>query len=64
MYPNCSIKVIEHPISTESTKEMFTNPGLIKHNGPKPLSPKAQMTRAEVTALIARMLKVTDLIDK
>ncbi|WP_405154574.1 hypothetical protein [Paenibacillus sp. FSL K6-0108] len=31
MYPNCSIKVIEHPISTESTKEMFTNPGLIKH---------------------------------
>ncbi|MGO4531991.1 hypothetical protein AB4Z30_23170 [Paenibacillus sp. 2TAF8] len=31
MYPNCSIKVIEHPISTESIKEMFTNPGLKKH---------------------------------
>ena len=31
IYPNCSIKVIEHPISTESTKEMFTNPCLIKH---------------------------------
>ncbi|MFS0841101.1 hypothetical protein [Paenibacillus sp. 1P03SA] len=31
LYPNCSIKVIEHPISTESTKEMFTNRGLIKH---------------------------------
>ncbi|KEO79056.1 hypothetical protein MKN04_08280 [Paenibacillus polymyxa] len=23
--------MIEHPISTESTKEMFTKPGLIKH---------------------------------
>ncbi|MBR2565165.1 MAG: hypothetical protein IKE29_11150 [Paenibacillus sp.] len=31
IYPNCSIKVIEHPISTESTKQRFTNPGLIKH---------------------------------
>ncbi|WP_262495671.1 hypothetical protein [Paenibacillus sp. B2(2019)] len=31
IYPNCSIKVIEHPISTESVKDMFTNPGLIKH---------------------------------
>lgn len=31
MYPNCSIKVMEHPISTESIKEMFTNPGLKKH---------------------------------
>lgn len=27
-------------------------------------SPKAQMTRAEVAALIERMLKVTNLIDK
>ncbi|MGG4093288.1 hypothetical protein [Paenibacillus lautus] len=31
IYPNCSIKVIEHPISIESVKDMFTNPGLIKH---------------------------------
>ncbi|WP_415803665.1 S-layer homology domain-containing protein, partial [Marinicrinis lubricantis] len=38
--------------------------GIIQGNGPEVLSPKAQMTRAEVAALIARMLKVTDLIDK
>ncbi|WP_220687088.1 S-layer homology domain-containing protein [Paenibacillus lautus] len=38
--------------------------GIIQGNGPKLLSPKAEMTRAEVTALIARMLKVTNLIDK
>ena len=38
--------------------------GIIQGNGPDHLSPKAQMTRAEVTALIARMLKVTNLIDK
>jgi len=31
IYPNCSIKVLEHPISIESVKDMFTNPGLIKH---------------------------------
>ncbi len=31
VYPNCSIKVIEHRISTESVKDMFTNSGLIKH---------------------------------
>lgn len=31
IYPNCSIKVIEHPTSTESVRDMFTNPGLIKH---------------------------------
>ena len=40
------------------------NAGIIHGNGPKHISPKAQMTRAEVTALIARMLKVTNLIDK
>jgi len=38
--------------------------GIIQGNGPDHLSPKAQMTRAEVTALIARMLKLTNLIDK
>lgn len=38
--------------------------GIIQGNGPELLSPKAQMTRAEVAALMARMLKVTDLIDK
>ncbi|QUL54948.1 FIVAR domain-containing protein [Paenibacillus tritici] len=38
--------------------------GIIQGNGPQSLDPKAQMARAEVTALIARMLKVTDLIDK
>ncbi|MEK3949634.1 hypothetical protein MHB46_14580 [Paenibacillus sp. FSL H7-0703] len=31
IYPNCSVKVIEHPTSTESAKDMFTNPGLVKH---------------------------------
>ncbi|WP_229691971.1 hypothetical protein [Paenibacillus radicis (ex Gao et al. 2016)] len=31
IYPNCSIKVLEHPMSTESVKDSFTNPGLIKH---------------------------------
>lgn len=38
--------------------------GIIQGNGPEVLSPKTTMTRAEVTALIARMLKVTNLIDK
>ena len=31
IYPNCSIKVMEHPISKESFKEKFTNPGLVEH---------------------------------
>lgn len=31
IYPNCSIKALEHPISTESVEDRFTNPGLIKH---------------------------------
>lgn len=31
IYPNCSIKVMEHPLSTESVKAMYTNPALIKH---------------------------------
>ncbi|OMF55223.1 hypothetical protein BK141_28455 [Paenibacillus sp. FSL R5-0765] len=38
--------------------------GIIQGNGPEVLSPKNTMTRAEVTALIARMLKVTNLIDQ
>ncbi|MCP1187452.1 S-layer homology domain-containing protein [Paenibacillus sp. 1781tsa1] len=38
--------------------------GIIQGNGPEILSPKTTMTRAEVTALIARMLKVTNLIDQ
>ncbi|MBT2761264.1 S-layer homology domain-containing protein [Paenibacillus sp. ISL-20] len=38
--------------------------GIIQGNGPELLSPKKQMTRVEVTALIARMLKETNLIDK
>ncbi|MFB7815036.1 S-layer homology domain-containing protein [Paenibacillus chitinolyticus] len=37
---------------------------IIQGNGPELLSPKEQMMRAEVTALIARMLKETSLIDK
>ncbi len=32
IYPDCSIKVIEHPISIESTEPTFTNPNLIKHD--------------------------------
>ncbi|MFD0715672.1 hypothetical protein [Paenibacillus sp. GCM10027626] len=31
IYPHCSIKVIEHPISPESVKNIFTHPDLIKH---------------------------------
>ncbi|WP_339322955.1 hypothetical protein [Paenibacillus sp. FSL W8-0194] len=38
--------------------------GILQGNGPEVLSPKAPMTRAGVTALIARMLKTTDMIDK
>lgn len=38
--------------------------GIVQGNGPLLLSPKANMTRAEVTAMIARMLKTTNLIDK
>ncbi|MGE7825596.1 S-layer homology domain-containing protein [Paenibacillus sp. NPDC093718] len=38
--------------------------GIIQGNGPEILSPKKQMTRVEVTALIARMLKEKNLIDK
>ncbi|MBE9917435.1 S-layer homology domain-containing protein, partial [Paenibacillus donghaensis] len=40
------------------------NAGIIEGNGQTHLSPQGQMTRAEVTALIARMLKTTNLIDK
>lgn len=31
IYPNCSIKVMEHPISAESVNDLFTHPGLRKH---------------------------------
>ncbi len=32
IYPDCAIKVIEHPISPESSKDTFTHPSLIKHS--------------------------------
>ncbi|MFB9274830.1 S-layer homology domain-containing protein [Cohnella cellulosilytica] len=38
--------------------------GIVQGNGADTLKPKANMTRAEVTALIARLLKTTELIDK
>ncbi|MFB5761977.1 S-layer homology domain-containing protein [Paenibacillus medicaginis] len=38
--------------------------GIIQGNGPKMLNPQATITRAEATAMIARMLKTTNLIDK
>ncbi|AZS14312.1 S-layer homology domain-containing protein [Paenibacillus lutimineralis] len=38
--------------------------GIVKGSGMELLSPKSNMTRAEVTALIARLLKTTNLIDK
>lgn len=38
--------------------------GIVQGNGPQLLSPQSNMTRAEVTALIARLLKTTNLIDK
>ncbi|MFF2912691.1 Ig-like domain-containing protein [Paenibacillus sp. NPDC057934] len=38
--------------------------GIVQGNGPQVLSPKSNMTRAEVAALIARLLKTTELIDK
>ncbi|MEY8743431.1 hypothetical protein AB9M62_28770 [Bacillales bacterium AN1005] len=31
IYPNCLVKVIEHPISAESTNNIFANSSLIKH---------------------------------
>ncbi|MCG7379270.1 hypothetical protein MH215_19920 [Paenibacillus sp. ACRSA] len=31
IYPNCLVKVIEHPISAESTNTTFANSSLIKH---------------------------------
>jgi len=38
--------------------------GIVQGNGPELLNPKANMTRAEVTALVARLLKTNNLIDK
>ncbi|WP_179223736.1 Ig-like domain-containing protein [Paenibacillus tyrfis] len=38
--------------------------GIVQGNGAQLLSPQSNMTRAEVTALIARLLKTTNLIDK
>ncbi len=38
--------------------------GIVQGNAPALLSPQANMTRAEVAALIARLLKTTDLIDQ
>ncbi|MBB6671884.1 S-layer homology domain-containing protein [Cohnella nanjingensis] len=38
--------------------------GIVQGNGPQLLTPQSNMTRAEVTALIARLLKTTTLIDK
>ncbi|WP_366292114.1 hypothetical protein [Paenibacillus sp. AN1007] len=32
IYPHCSIKVIEHPVSAESTQGSFTHKDLIKHS--------------------------------
>lgn len=31
-YPNCPIKVLEHPVSTESLKDTYTNTALQKHH--------------------------------
>lgn len=31
IFPDCRVKVIEHPVSAESIKELFTHPGLAKH---------------------------------
>jgi len=38
--------------------------GIIEGSGAQLLTPQANMTRAEATAMIARLLKITDLIDK
>ncbi|MNW58930.1 hypothetical protein D3C74_368190 [compost metagenome] len=32
IYPDCSIKVIEHPVSAESIQECFTHKDLIRHS--------------------------------
>lgn len=32
MYPDCSIKVVEHPVTSESAKDIYTHPGLLKHS--------------------------------
>lgn len=31
MYPNCTILLVEHPLSNESSKEVFTNPNMKKY---------------------------------
>lgn len=31
IYPNCSIKIINHPVSSESTENIFTHPEINKH---------------------------------
>jgi len=38
--------------------------GILQGNGPQLISPQSNMTRAEVTALVARLLKTTNLINK
>jgi hypothetical protein len=38
--------------------------GIVQGNGPQLLSSQSNMTRAETTAMIARLLKTTNLIDK
>ncbi|MFZ4198146.1 Ig-like domain-containing protein [Paenibacillus sp. NPDC058898] len=43
---------------------LLVEAGIVKGSGTDLLSPKSNMTRAEVTALIARLLKTTNLIDK
>ena len=32
IYPDCSIKVLEHPVSIESRQELYTNTGLRQHH--------------------------------
>lgn len=32
IYPDCSIQVFEHPTTSESTKDLFVHPELIKHS--------------------------------
>ncbi|MGX4588425.1 S-layer homology domain-containing protein [Paenibacillus chitinolyticus] len=43
---------------------LLVEAGIVKGSGTELLSPKSNMTRAEVTALIARLLKTTNLINK
>ncbi|MDR6724705.1 hypothetical protein J2W91_003173 [Paenibacillus amylolyticus] len=53
IYPNCLVKVIEHPISAESTNTTFANSNLIKH-----IISDGQLTNDEKSMDLPFLIKV------